>query len=524
MRRPTSLRVGYLVPEFPGQTHIFFWREVEALRRIGEEVSLLSTRKPSPVSCRHEFAPTAFAETHYLFPPSMLSLVEWPVAGARGFAKALAYLGGLEASRFRDRLRQCLLFASALDLVRWSRREHIDHIHAHSCADAAHVLAWARCAGGPPYSLTLHGDLDVYGGDHRSKMEGAAFVSVVGNHLRHQVMERTGVPGERVFVTCMGVGTSKLATLGTTRSYAPGSLHLVTVARLNPAKGHTHVLAAIHRGLQMGLDLRYTIAGEGPYRDGIVSRVRELGLNSRVTLTGTLAETEVHQLLSEADAFILPSVGLGEAWPVSVMEAMGAGLPVIASIIGATPEMIIPGEDGFLVPQGDEQALLDKIVLLAGDMNIRRQIGEAARRTAGHRFDIGVTARALSDAIHASLDQGRCGARSLHTMTVDRIRSGSMRSRTPQYPLGFPHARQSAALWRAGAGAWIDDAAGAAPRPDCRDAGRRRVRRRGMPPGYASLLPRGRADPQPIRSKRAGQTAGCNSGPWPCPRVSSGCR
>ena len=311
MSRLANLRVGYLVPEFPGQTHIFFWREVEALRRIGEEVLLLSTRKPSPVSCRHEFAPTALAETHYLFPPSMLSLAEWPAAGARGFTKALTYLGGLEASRFKDRLRQCLLFASALDLVRWTRRERIDHIHAHSCADAAHVLAWARCAGGPPYSLTLHGDLDVYGGDHRSKMKGAAFVSVVGNYLRREVMKRADVPDERVLVTCMGVETSKLATLGTARSYTPGTLHLVTVARLNPAKGHTHALAAIHRGLQNGLDLRYTIAGEGPYRDAIVSKIRELGLSSQVTMTGTLSETEVHELLSTADAFVLPSVGLG---------------------------------------------------------------------------------------------------------------------------------------------------------------------------------------------------------------------
>jgi colanic acid/amylovoran biosynthesis glycosyltransferase len=290
--------------------------------------------------------------------------------------------------------------------VQWARLKRIDHIHGHSCADAAHVLALARRMGGPPYSLTLHGDLKVYGTDHGSKMEGAAFVCVVGSHLRRQVLEQTGVAGNRVLVTCMGVETSSLTTLGRDRSYVPGSLHLVTVARLHSAKGHVHALAAVRRGLQAGLDLRYTIAGEGPHRDALLSAIKELSLGSHVTLAGTLPETEVLQLLSKVDAFVLPSIGFGEAWPVSVMEAMGAGLPVIASMIGATPEMITPGQDGFLVPQRDETALLESIAFLASDVDARRRIGEAARRTAERRFDVAATAGALRDAVRASLEGG----------------------------------------------------------------------------------------------------------------------
>src|SRR5262249_47399158 len=174
-----------------------------------------------------------------------------------------------------------------------------------------------------------------------------------------------------------------------------------------PAKGHVHALAAVHRaGRQRGIDLRYTIAGEGPYRDVLVARIAELGLEKSVTLTGTLAETEVYQLLSKADAFVLPITGPGEAWPVSVMEAMGAGLPVIASSIGATPEMITPGEDGFLVPQGDEEGLQKAITLLAHDVDTRRRIGEGARRTALRRFDVLTTAGALRDTIRATLAAG----------------------------------------------------------------------------------------------------------------------
>src|SRR5258708_3605211 len=135
-----NLRLGYLVPEFPGQTHVFFWREVRALRGIGEEVFLISTRKPSPLICRHEFVPVAVAETRYLFPAAVSNLAAWTATGCAGLGQACTYLGELKPSGFARRIRQYGLLASAVDLLRWARLERIDHIHGHSCADAAHVL------------------------------------------------------------------------------------------------------------------------------------------------------------------------------------------------------------------------------------------------------------------------------------------------------------------------------------------------------------------------------------------------
>lgn len=399
----TSLRLGYLIPEFPGQTHIFFWREVLALRRMGEEVFLLSTRKPSPLICRHDFALRAASETHYVYPPAWLSFVNWAKKGCRGISSAVSYIRGLDAPTFGRRLHLCGLLLSAIDLMDWARRQRIDHIHVQSCADAAHMVALARLLGGPPYSLALHGDLEVYGTDHRAKMERASFICVVGNHLRQQVAERVGLPANRVHVTFMGVETSELSRLGHARRSRPGALHLVTVARLNRAKGHMYALAAINEGVKAGLDLTYTIAGEGPYRSSIALEIERLGLKDRVRMAGTLSEKEVHELLSMADAMLLTSTGVGEAWPVSVMEAMGSGLPVIASIVGATQEMITSGVDGVLVPQKDETAILEGIALLASDVETRRKIGAAGRVTALRCFDVAARASALRDAIRTSI-------------------------------------------------------------------------------------------------------------------------
>ncbi len=392
------MRIGYFVPEFPSQTHAFFWREVEALRRLGVEVHLLSSRRPAPGACRHAFAETAAAETHYVFPPhwlgAMTALVLRPVRTLR----ALGYVASLRESSLKKRLLYTGLLLSAADLLRHARWLGLEHIHVHSCADAAHVAALCRLLGGPPYSLTLHGDLPVYGTDHARKMAAAEFVACVTTPLQQQVVQQVGKPAERVPVLWMGVDTDRFRDEGTRSAETP-RLHLVTVARLNPMKGHCHALAAMHTALGRGCDLRYTIAGEGPHRPEIEETIRRLGLTDRVTLTGTMSEEAVLKLLREVDAFVLSSVGLGEAAPVSVMEAMACGLPVVCSIIGGTPDMITHGVDGLLVPQKDEQALADAFVLLAQNPQERRRLGQAARARAERDFDTRQTARRLLEAI-----------------------------------------------------------------------------------------------------------------------------
>ena len=96
-----KLRLGYFVPEFPSQTHAFFWREIVALRELGVEVHTVSTRQPPDAACRHEFADEARANTHYLLPVRPLHTLAALRAAAK-WRPAVAYIAGLaETSKLR---------------------------------------------------------------------------------------------------------------------------------------------------------------------------------------------------------------------------------------------------------------------------------------------------------------------------------------------------------------------------------------------------------------------------------------
>lgn len=393
---------GVLIPEFPSQTHAFFWREIQAWRQAGVNVQILSTRRPPADSCRHEWAQEARQQTAYFFPPrsgSAARLALRPI----GTARAAAYVAGLRQSPIKHRIKLHGLIPCAADLRRHCDQRGIRHIHCHSFANAAHLCALARILGGPSYSLTLHGDLPVYGVDHQSKLARCLAVTTAGPHLIEPVAA-LGFPRQKILSNPMGVDTERF-TPAVNRPAISGELAVITVARLNRNKGHRFALAALRRLVDAGLDIKYTIVGDGPYRPDIDQQVSELRLKERVSLLGERGEAEVLELLRQHDAFVLSSVGLGEAAPVSVMEAMSCGLPVVASIIGSTPAMIHDGQSGFLTAQEDVAAIEHALKRIATDIVLRREIATAARRTAVEQFDARASSLRLLEHLR------RCGAK-----------------------------------------------------------------------------------------------------------------
>jgi colanic acid/amylovoran biosynthesis glycosyltransferase len=395
-------RLGYLVPEWPAQTHAFFWRELSALRALGDEVSLFSTRRPPEDACRHGFAAEARATTRYLYPPRARESARLLARHPGRTARAFEYLAKLKQTELKERAKLAALVACAADLVVHCDALGIEHVHAHSAANAAHLLVLAHLLGGPGYSLTLHGDLEIYGVDHPAKMQRARFVSAVTRPLQKQILDATSLTAEQVPVIWMGVDTDRFTPPPGHEGKA-GRLDIVTVARLNVTKGHVYALEAVKQCRDAGIDVRYAIAGEGPYRELVEKKIAELNLGAHVQMLGSLGENQVLELLRKSDAFVLSSEGLGEAAPVSVMEAMAIGKPVVCSRIGGTGDMIHDGVDGLLIEQKDVPGFAAAFTSLARDPSLRVRLGEAARKQALEAFDYRIMARRLHDTIAASV-------------------------------------------------------------------------------------------------------------------------
>lgn len=155
---------------------------------------------------------------------------------------------------------------------------------------------------------------------------------------------------------------------------------LIMVARFAPQKDHETLLKALNglRDRPWTLDL----IGDGPTRQKIEAKVVSLGLADRVRILGYV--DDVDRRLSEAQAFILTSHW--EGLPRSIIEAMRAGLPVVASNIAGIPEQVVDGVTGYLVPRGDDRMLRNRLENILQNPSLRGQLGAAGRRRYEHLF------------------------------------------------------------------------------------------------------------------------------------------
>jgi glycosyltransferase involved in cell wall biosynthesis len=160
-----------------------------------------------------------------------------------------------------------------------------------------------------------------------------------------------------------------------------GSFVVLTVARLTPWKGVDVLIRAVERARAEVPGLRLLVAGDGPERAHLEQLAAPLG--GAVTFLGDLSHPEVLALMRASQVLALGSAyeGLSHV----LLEAMEAGLPIVASTAGGNPELIQDGENGLLVPYGDVEKLSNALIRLSSDPQLRAKFGERARRDSESR-------------------------------------------------------------------------------------------------------------------------------------------
>lgn len=205
---------------------------------------------------------------------------------------------------------------------------------------------------------------------------------------------RRFVPAQDVMVLPNGIDVRPFAMLPTVRSSCDAPLRLVYIGRIAREKGLYETLQGMRLAHELGVDTRIAIAGAGAEEPRLRRYAQALGIAPRVCFVGPVFGADKVKLLAGADAMVLASYS--EGLPYALLESMAAGVPVIATPVGAIPDVVSDGIHGFIVPPRDGKAIAEALAVLAGDRERLSWMSRACRRRIRAAFVIERLAQELS--------------------------------------------------------------------------------------------------------------------------------
>jgi colanic acid/amylovoran biosynthesis glycosyltransferase len=389
--RGTSLRIAYLLSQYPAISHTFFLHEVIGLRARGLHIETASINRPDrsierlPAREAAEARSTEYIKSGSL-PGMAIALLATvllhPLVTARGLAAVLT----MPRLTLRQRGFWFFYLAEALLVGRWMRKRRLTHLHVHFGGPVASVGLLVARAWKMPFSLTIHGPeelLNVDANHLREKIEHASFVICISDFCRSQLCQlTTPASWSRFKVVRLGVDPFVLSpairSSDPLRSEPPKILELLCTGRLVAAKGHFILLQALSLLRGRNIHIHATFIGAGPERRTLEDYVASQNLGNRVTFASALSHADTLELVRKADIFALAS--FAEGIPVALMEAMSLAIPCVSTTIAGIPELIRSGLDGLLVPPANAEALAAALGSLARDPSLRKRLGASARQ------------------------------------------------------------------------------------------------------------------------------------------------
>lgn len=443
---PPALRgaVAVLVSRFPLVTETFILREIVELERQGQPVLLVPLLRQTGAVVHADAAPwiRRALYTPFLSGAVLASVLRmWrrrplglPLLLGRLVAGTLRSLGML--ARTLAHVPRAIHIAERLEA------EGIRHIHAHFATHPATAALIAHELTGISFSVTAHAH-DIFV-DHALlpwKLARAAFVRVISRYNAaylegHWPAQTAGK------LRVIHVGVDWRAYARAPRAVGGGE-RILCVAALKSYKGIPVLIEACRRLRERGVAFDCDIVGDGPLRPSLERRIRRAGLSGHVRLLGAQPQEEVRRRIGEASVFVLSSVvatdGQMEGIPVALMEAMAAGVPVVASRLSGIPELVVDGQTGTLVEPGDSAALADALAGVLGGARAGLRMAEAGARKVRADFTLEGTVAALLEELDGAnpplcpelqslvtnaavpLQPGRVGVRRVHERTDSRV-------------------------------------------------------------------------------------------------------
>lgn len=351
--------VAYLVNQYPGISHTFIRREIQALERAGVKVARFALR-PSKQKVIAEEDEAEAALTRYVVTVGKTSLAAALLSSfIRAPGRSLAALGRGLAIGWRSEagvFRHLIYWVEAMVVAAWLRGAGVSHVHAHFGTNSATVAMLAASVAGAGFSFTVHGpeEFDKPGLIALArKIEAARFICAVSSYGASQ-LRRLVAPDLWGRIKIIRCGVEKDFCEGAATA-PPAANRFVSVGRLSEQKGQMTLIEAAARLKAEGREFTVTLIGDGELRSALETAAARLDVRERIIFAGWKTPAEVREAIEAARAFVLPSYA--EGLPVSIMEAFCLGRPVISTFVAGIPELVAPGESGWLAPAGDAEAL-----------------------------------------------------------------------------------------------------------------------------------------------------------------------
>lgn len=394
-----SSRITYFINQYPKVSHSFIRREILALERQGFEIQRIALRGWNDTLVDEEDLRER-TKTRYVLQagilPLLLALIRTLLTTPQRFFSALALAIRMGQRAERPLPYHLAYFAEACRMLPWLKEFGTSHVHAHFGTNSAEVVMLAHALGGPEYSFTVHGPTEFDRPQFlgiAEKVRHSAFVVAISSYGRSQLYRWIGhACWPKVKVVHCGLEPSFHAATPTPPAAGP---RLVCVGRLCEAKGQLLLVEAAHRLVQKGIALELVLAGDGEIRDEIEALITRHDLSRQIRITGWISSDQVREEILAARGLVLPS--FAEGLPVVIMESMALRRPVLTTYVAGIPELVRPGENGWLFPAGSIDELTAAMEdILSQPLDKLQQMGEAAYQRVVERHSIDTEATKLA--------------------------------------------------------------------------------------------------------------------------------
>ncbi len=280
--------------------------------------------------------------------------------------------------------------ALASEMFRVSEQQGLDLLHVHYAIPHSTAALLARGMSGAPYVVTLHGsDVTILGSDasylpvNTHSIEEADAVTAVSAFMEREARERLGIQKEiKVIPNFVDADVFRPNPCGEDEGNDGRDVVVAHISNFRPVKRVHDLVCAMALVKKSAPGVRLMLVGDGPDRHSVERLVSRLNLRKEVKLTGF--RSDVANLLRCSDVVVLCSET--ESAPLTLLEGMSSGLPVVATRVGGIPEVVEDGVNGFLVQPKCPEAIAEKILELNADEDLRGRLGEAARETVLERY------------------------------------------------------------------------------------------------------------------------------------------